>query len=170
MFLFIIDGSIAANGCKVGGHDGKGLFFAKFPLSQPHYRISIGGIGRQMITAKSLDCQNVTLFQEIDCFSDRILSANLVFAVVEKTNMGSAFMTGIGLGMKTPIGGVIILGLACRAHFKISHGGFGPIIGDIINDRVTGPTVGAIDKRIAIAPVAGVQEFSQTIVTNRDIR
>ena len=167
---FIVYGSIAANGRQVGRHDGKGLFLANFSPAQTHDGIGIGGIGCQMITAKSLDRQNVALFQEFDRFTDRILCVNLVFEVVEKTNMGSAILTGIGLGMKAPIGGIIILGLACRAHFKMPHRSFGPIIRNIVNDGVTGSAVGAIDKRIAIAPVAGLQEFSQAIVTNRDIR
>ena len=90
--------------------------------------------------------------------------------VVEKTDMGSAVVTGIGLGMKAPVGGLIILGLAGGAHCKMPHGRFGPIIGNIVNDGVTGSAVGAVDKRIVIAPVAGIQQFSQAIVTNRDIR
>ena len=55
MFRFIVDGRIAANGHKIGGHDGKRLFRAHFPSAQTPDRIGIGGIGRQVITAKSLD-------------------------------------------------------------------------------------------------------------------
>ena len=74
LFLFTVDGSIAANGRKIGGHDGKGLFLANFPSAQAPDRIGIGGIGRQMISAKPLDRQNITLFQEFDGFSrsDRV--------------------------------------------------------------------------------------------------
>ena len=48
-----------------------------------------------------------------------------------------------------------------RAHVKVAHGGFGPVVGDVVDNRIAGAAVGAVDKRIAIAAVRGSNSSSR---------
>ena len=84
--------------------------------------------------------------------------------------MGSAICAGIRLSMKPPVVRIIVFGLTGRTHFKMPHGSFGSIVGNIVDDGIAGPAVGAVDKRIVIAPVSGVKEFGQAIAANRNVR
>jgi len=73
--------------------------------------------------------------------------------------MGAAVWTGIGLGMEPPVKGIIILSLTYRAHGEFSHGGLGPVIGDIFNNGIPGAAIGAVDKRVFIPPVFRVKHL-----------
>jgi hypothetical protein len=72
--------------------------------------------------------------------------------------------------MKPPVCGIIVLGLALGTHGKIFHGGGGPVIGNLFNYGETRPTVGAVDKRIAVASVCGIKELFQTFSAGSYIR
>jgi hypothetical protein len=53
---------------------------------------------------------------------------------------------------------------------KGRHGGFVPVIGDILYDRVTGTAIGAVDKGIMITAVLRVLEFPEAVGTGGHIR
>lgn len=84
--------------------------------------------------------------------------------------MWPALRAGIGLSVETAVVRIIILLLTGRTHGEGGHGGFYPIIGDILDDGETGTTVGAIDEGVEVASVFRVHEFPQTILTRGDIR
>jgi hypothetical protein len=65
---------------------------------------------------------------------------------------------------------IVILRLAYGAHFKVFHGGFRPIVGNVADDGIPGAAVGAVDKRIAEPPVFGVEQFFPAGVADGDVR
>ena len=83
-----------------------------------------------------------------------------------KADMRSAFGTGIRLSMKAPIRGVVVFSLAGRTHPKMPHGGPGTVIGNVIDDGVARSAIGAIYKRIQIAPITGIEKLAQAVITN----
>ncbi len=80
--------------------------------------------------------------------------------------MRAAFGAGIGLGMKSSVRRIVVFRLAGRTHLKMPHGGLGTVIGDIIDDGVARPAVGAINKRIQIAPIIGIEKLPPAVITN----
>ena len=79
---------------------------------------------------------------------------------IEKIHMRTTRRTGVRLGMKAPVERVIVFCLACRAHRKDAHSRLVPVIRHILDNRKAWATVGAVDKRIAIAPVQRVEELT----------
>ena len=65
--------------------------------------------------------------------------------------------------MEAPVQWVVVFPLAFRAHRELRHRGLRPVIGNSSCDGEARPAVGAIQKRIAVAPVPGVQQFTQAI-------
>jgi hypothetical protein len=55
--------------------------------------------------------------------------------------------------MKPPIQRLFILTTTSLTHGEGSHGGFIPIVGNILDDGVTGATIGAIDKGVAVSSI-----------------
>ena len=71
--------------------------------------------------------------------------------------MGAAIFAGVGLGMKSSVCRVVVLSLARGAHFKVLHGGFRPIIRNIVNDGIAGSAVGAVDERVLKAAIMEIK-------------
>jgi len=71
--------------------------------------------------------------------------------------------------MKAPVKRIIVFTPAGRTHGEDAHRGLIAIIGDILNNREARPAVGAVDKRVVVAPVIRIEKFVQAIVTERGI-
>ena len=71
--------------------------------------------------------------------------------------------------METAIEGIVVFRLTHGTHWKHSHGGVGTVVGNSANDGEAGPAIGAIDERIAIAPVSRIEQFAEAIGTDGDI-
>ena len=78
---------------------------------------------------------------------------------IEQVYLWATDRASIGLGMKAPVQRIIVLRLTCRAHGEDAHGGLVAVIGDILDYSEARATVGAVDERIAVAPVSGIKEF-----------
>jgi len=50
------------------------------------------------------------------------------------------------------------------------HGGVRPVVGHVGNDGEPRPAVGAVDERVRIPPVRGVDEFGQAVGAHRAVR
>src|SRR6266851_769216 len=94
----------------------------------------------------------------------------MVFSPFNQMYMRPTDGASIGLGVKAPIEWVVIFQLAGRAHREVPHGRLMTIIGHILNDRKTRSAVGTIDKRVSIAPISRIEQFTQTIVASGTIR
>src|SRR5512139_1829247 len=67
--------------------------------------------------------------------------------------------------MKAPIRGVLILATAVITHGEAVHRGKRPVIGSAADDGVARTTVGAVDKRVEIAAILGIEEFAPAVST-----
>jgi hypothetical protein len=84
-------------------------------------------------------------------------------------NLWATLGTGIGLGMETPVEGIIVFLLALGTHNKLPHSGLIPIVGKISDDGETGATVCAIDEGIKIASIGRIKKFFETFWAGGDI-
>ena len=141
-----------------------------FTLSKGCYSSLVLRIHHQVKAPQALDGQNVARLQQANSLCYGILDCHCCPLVVEKLHHGPTNRAGIGLSVKPAVHGIIIFSLALGTHLKVSHGGFGPVIGDIIDDGVTGTAVGAVNKRVLITPVPRVQQFLQAVIANGHVR
>src|SRR5258708_1374190 len=80
-------------------------------------------------------------------------------ALIPKFELRPANWTSIRLGVKAPISRIIILGLALWAHREPLHRGVRSIIRERLDDTEPWPAVGAVGKRVQVAPVPGIENF-----------
>jgi len=71
--------------------------------------------------------------------------------------------------VKAAVARVVVFLLAVRAHGKDAHGRVGPVVGNVGDDGKARAAVGAVDERIAIATIAGVEQLSQAVRADGDV-
>ena len=69
--------------------------------------------------------------------------------------------TGIGLGVETPIAGIVVFRLAGPAHREGRHTGAGAIVGDGAHDREPGAAMGAVGEGVAIASAGRIADLGE---------
>ena len=72
--------------------------------------------------------------------------------------------------MVAPVFNVAVLRGTVRAHGKIAHGGFGPVIGHVFYNGKARAAVGAVNERVAEAPVVFVEKLTQAVITDGNVR
>ena len=141
-----------------------------FSLPEPLDRFIVGGVRGQVKTTQSLNSNDFALLKQLPGFLNRITCTNLLARMSPETHQGAAIPTGIGLGMKSAVRGIMIFCFAGRTHLETLHGRKRPVIWDVHNDGVTRAAVRAIDKRIPETSVLWVKQLPQTIFTYAYIR
>src|SRR5438046_2949869 len=71
----------------------------------------------------------------------------------------SARRAGIRLGVEAAVERALVLRAAGAAHLETVHGRERAVVWDAAHDREARPAVGAVDERVAVAPVVGVEEL-----------
>ena len=155
-------------------HYSQGFGRTLFPLPQQGDRFGVRGIAGQMEAPQTLDSQDLARRQQSSGPRDHIAALRIREQTpptgIQQLQMRPADGAGIGLGMETPVEGIIVLTLALRAHLEISHGRPGTVIRDALDDRETGATVGAVSERIAVTPVGGIEQLPPALGAGRDVR
>jgi hypothetical protein len=72
--------------------------------------------------------------------------------------------------VKTSVKRIMIFTGAIVTHSKDCHGGFGPVIGNVVNDGVSRSAVGAVDERIEVSSVLRVKELPEAIAAGCCVR
>ena len=72
--------------------------------------------------------------------------------------------------MKAPVRWIVVLRLAIGTHQEGSHRRLGPVVGNILDDREARTAVGAVDERVPVAAVARVEELSQAVIADGNVR
>ena len=155
---------------QVGHHDGQRFRGPIFPAPQPAHRLLAAGVHHQMKAAQAPHGDHPALPDGGNRLLHGIGARNHAALAVMPAQARPALPAGIGLGVEPAVRGIMIFPAALRAHGENLHGGIGPVIGNGLDNGITGPAVGAVDERIEIAPfVAAVVELGQTIGADRRI-
>ena len=75
----------------------------------------------------------------------------------------------LGWAWKRRSPGSLVLRAAGRAHLEAGHRRVRPVVGDVAHDREARPAVGAVDERVAEAPVARVEQLGQAVGAGRAV-
>ncbi len=84
-------------------------------------------------------------------------------------NSRPAFPAGIGLRMEASIGRISVFAGATRAHLESLHRSCRAVVRQRVDDGEARPAVRAVDERVAIAPVVGVEQLGQAIVAGGQV-
>ena len=123
-----------------------------------------------MKAADPFDGYDLAGNQSIDAGCHGIVRGNLCAVCPHQPNPRPAHPARIRLRMEAPVQRIVVFPLALRAHGKRCHRGLRPVIRNAPRDGEARPAVGAVQKRIAIAPVLGVKELPQAIRARSRIR
>ena len=69
----------------------------------------------------------------------------------------------LGCAWKRRFEGIVVLGLAGRAHFEARHGGLRAVVGNAARDGEARAAVGAVEEGIAVAAVVGTKQLAQAV-------
>src|SRR5262249_46656338 len=82
----------------------------------------------------------------------------------------SASRAAGGLSVKAAVGGVLVLRPAGSAHWEARHRRALAVVGRPGHNRQSGTAVGAVEERIAIAAVGGIEQFREAVRTGGHVR
>ena len=84
-------------------------------------------------------------------------------------NSRPTFPAGVGLRVEASIGRVGVFAGATRAHLEGLHRSCRTVVGQRVDDGEARPAVRAVDERVAVAPVVGVEQLGQAIVAGGQV-
>ena len=153
----------------VPAHNGEWFFVSLLAAAEHLRNLRIVTAAGQMNAAETLDRDDFPRFQGFA----RKLNGVARYALsirVQKKYFRPAVCAAVRLGVIAAVFNVMVFPIAIRAHGKSAHGGLGPVIGHIPDNRKARAAVGAVDEGIAISPIRGIEQFPQAVVTDGDIR
>ncbi len=142
---------------RAGSHHCERFLFAPLPLSEPGDRLLVGCVAGQVVTAQPLDRDDLSLAQERDGLP-RL-----------EREPGTAIRAAGRLGVEAAVGRILILAPAGLAHLERGHARVGAVVGDGADDREARSAVGAVDERVAEAPVLRIEKLAQAVVAGGDV-
>ncbi len=154
---------------NIANHDGKGFFIAVFPLPKRRdcgFRTCIAG---EMKAAEAFECTDRSGAKRRGEMGQWIVGFDSLALSIQELKLRPAGWAGRGLGMKSPVRGIFVLGPAFGAHAEWGHGGALAVIGGTRDDRQPRSAVGAIEKRIMISAIMRVEQLGQAVVTSGHI-
>ena len=169
LFLRFRQAADAPDAIHVPAHEGKGLFIPLLPPPQLSDQGSVITAAGQVHSAQALDRNDLPGFQRFPC-QFYAVAGDFIPRLIQIKHPGATACTAIRLGMVAPVLNIMILPVAIRAHGKAGHRGLGPVIGDVFNNGKAWAAVGAVDEGIAVAPVPGVTQFPQAVLTDANVR
>ena len=153
-------------GLDAGHHQGKRLVLPVLARAQPRHRLLVAGIAGEVKPADALDRDDQPVGQPsrrtVDGV-DRARYSGPLSTRADEPHPRAAPGAGVGLGVKATIGRVVILPPAFVAHLEARHRRGRPVVGDAGDDREPRPAVGAVDERVAVPAIRGVEQLRQAL-------
>src|SRR5262249_44368440 len=148
---------------------GEGLVLGVLAGPQRGGGLLVCRVARQVVAAEPLDRRDAARGDEAGARVDRV-TADGDAILVHQREPRPAGRAGDRLGVEPPVSVVVILARARGAHRKRRHGRARAIVGDVAHDGEARAAVRAVGKRVAEAPIAGVEQLPEAIVARRRIR
>ena len=152
-------------GVNVTHHDGERLRRAALAVPQLGHGRRITRVAHQLVAAEPLQRDDPAPGDGLDRRTQRFLAAQFV-----PRQARTADGAGHGFGVEAPVAGVGVLGRAVGAEREAPHRRTDPVVRKVLDDGGARPAVGAVDERVAVAPVAGVAHLAQAGVADRRVR
>ena len=158
---------------EVGGDQREGLALAALAAPQLRNRALVGGPAGEVVAADPLDREDRAAGQHRRGGGDRVAVRGRVDpppAGLTQLGARPAVRAGVRLGVEAAVAGVLVLGAAGGAHLEPGHRRRRAVVGDGADDREAGTAGGAVDERVAVATVAGVEQLGEAGLAGRRIR
>ena len=154
-----------------GGHQGERLVLAVLAVAQPRDRkLDVGAAG-EVEPADSLDGHDPPVAQRGGGPRERLgVRRHGDPGGVRERQRRPAGGAGVRLRVKASVARIVVLRAAALAHHERRHRRQRPVVGDAAHDREAGAAVGAVDERVAKAPVGRVEELGQAVLARRRVR
>ena len=88
---------------------------------------------------------------------------------IPERQLRPAVGAGVRLGVEAAVGGILVFGAAGGAHRETPHRGAGAVVGQVLDDAVARAAVRAVDERIAVAAVGGIEQLAQAVVAGGEV-
>jgi len=155
-----------AHSVHIPHHHGKWLLRAVLQLPQTGYGILVRGVAAQVEAADALYCGDAAPADDLPCVQDGGLAR---LGPARNVDPGAAVVAAHRLGVEAPGGRGGIFIAALPAHGKLAHAGSHPVVGHGIKYGEAGPAVRAVDERVQVAAVAGVEKLLGALGAYGDI-
>ncbi len=158
---------------QIGHHYGEGFLTAPLATAQLRDRCRLSRVAEQLVAAQALpgdDSPGLELFRHSLDHLASALTGPWCISWNEQLQSGTAHGACIGLRVKAPVGGVVVLAPAVGAKSEGGHRRLSAIVRDIEDDAVARTAVGAVGKGIFEAPVGGIADVVAALITDADIR
>ena len=153
---------------EVRDHHGERLVVASLPAPQPPRRPPRSRVDDQVVAAEPLHGQDAALPQQRPPRGESDSPDTLAGRVDQPHARAAAGAAG-RLGVEASVARDPVLRLARRAHGEGRHGGEGPVVGEVLDDRVARSAVRAVDERVAVAAVGRIPDLAQAVVAGRRV-
>ena len=161
-----------------GGHHGERLALAPLARAQLRHRLGAVRIAHEVEAAKPLHRHDAALCQQPrGAREDRVAllarrapgyraerRRHVAAFVLAPAHLRAARKACVGLGVEATVEWIAVFGGAPLAQGEVLHGRAGAIVGQLLDDGEARAAVRAVDERIAIAAVVGVEQFARAIV------
>ncbi len=160
--------------------------------------VGVGGVARQVEAAEALDREDAAVEQQpapprhdrVGAFAPRRRGRGAGAATASRsrrqrhvvrpgrqrragrrsgTAAGRRSRQASGCAWKRRSRGSPYSSRALRAHREVRIEVIGPVVGDVADDREARAAVRAVDERVAVAPVRGVEEFGEALGARGDV-
>ena len=133
--------------------------------------LGVAGVGEQVEAADALDRQRPAAVELRAGEGEQLVRLAVeALPVALQPHRRPAVRAGHRLGVEAAVQRVGVLGGAARAHRKARHRRVRPVVGQVRDDRVARPAVGARDERVVVAAVVGVVQLGQAVGARRRVR
>ena len=156
-------------------HHRERLALAVLALAKALHRPGVGSVARQVEAAQALHRDDASREQQLDgpgedrvALLPRAAPCDRIVALLPR-DPRPAREAGVGLRMEAAVGGVGVLRRAVGAHLEALHRGRGAVVGKLVDDGEARSAVGAVDERIAVTPIGGVEQLAHAIVARGEI-
>ena len=128
--------------------------------AQPADSFLAARVHDEVKSADALDGDDPTRSDRLHGVGDCGVVRAQVPECIPKLYVRPTHRTRIRLRVKPAVGRIVVFGSALFAHHKRLHRCVRPVVRQRLDDAETRATVRAVGERIAIAPVARIEEFA----------
>ena len=161
-----------AGGLEVGRHERERLGVAMLSLAKRPDDLRKVRATCEVIAAESLEGHDPPGPQRLGRGGhgiSRRAEGSRAARPVQEAGSGTALGAGVRLGVEATVAGVLVLPPALRTHLEMDHGGSRPVVGQAPGDREPRAAVGAVDERVPVAAIAGIEQLPDAVITGRRV-
>ena len=150
-------------------HQRQRLARASLPFPEPVHRRGPGPVDGKVVSADALHRDDASSSEGRGRGEQRGLLLERWGLTGPEGDPGTAHRARHRLGVEAAASGILVLGAAGRAEGELHHRRPRAVVGEIADDGVARPAVGAVDERIAVPPIGGIFHLPEARLAGGDV-